>query len=90
MADLLIAISMMFAGAALALGGFALGQSVERRRWLEWVRPKPKLESGLRFFGADGRLLAEDVVKEVWPKRADASVTYAADGAVTYREARDA
>lgn len=40
MADLLIAISMMFAGAALALGGFALGQSVERRRWLQWTRPK--------------------------------------------------
>lgn len=40
MADLLIAISLMFAGAALALGGFALGQSVERRRWLEWTRPK--------------------------------------------------
>ena len=40
MADLLIALSLMFAGAALALGGFALGQSVERRRWLEWTRPK--------------------------------------------------
>ena len=40
MADLLMALSMMFAGAALALGGFALGQSVERRRWLEWTRPR--------------------------------------------------
>lgn len=62
MADLLIALSLMFAGAALALGGFALGQSVERRRWLEWTRPK----------------------------RVAASVTYSADGAVTYRERRDA
>lgn len=40
MADLLMALSLMFAGAALALGGFALGQSVERRRWLEWTRPR--------------------------------------------------
>lgn len=40
MADVMIPISLMFAGAALALGGFAIGQSVERRRWLEWTRPK--------------------------------------------------
>lgn len=41
MLDPLILVSMMFAGAALGLGGFALGQSVERRRWLGWISPRP-------------------------------------------------
>lgn len=62
MADLWTPISLMFAGAGLALSGFALGQLVERRRWMAWITPK----------------------------RAAASVTYAADGAVTYREGGDA
>lgn len=40
MADLLILISLMFAGAALALAGFAIGQLAERRRWMAWVKPR--------------------------------------------------
>lgn len=40
MADLWTPISLMFTGAGLALSGFAIGQLVERRRWMAWVRPK--------------------------------------------------
>lgn len=42
MADLWTPISLMFAGAGLALSGFAIGQLVERSRWMAWIRPKPK------------------------------------------------
>lgn len=60
MGEALIFATGLFGGAALALGGFALGQLAERRRWMAWISPKA------------------------------ASVTYRADGAVTYREASDA
>lgn len=60
MADLLILISLMFAGAALALSGFALGQSVERRRWMAWVRPKKRKEPSVFGGWVGGRFKWRD------------------------------
>ena len=52
MGEALIFATGLFGGAALALGGFALGQLAERRRWMEWIAPRQGGRSVTRH--ADG------------------------------------